>query len=117
MTPKWAKKQRGKKKTTATIQYDLGSESEDESKVSVVGIKDIISNVNTCASSSNKSYDENETGALFPLRVISKQRNIHTLISSDSQANLISKNLVNQLGLETNLHPKPYPLGWVCKNA
>ena len=74
LKPKWAQHQRGKKKTTATIHYDLGSEFEDESKVSVVGIKGIISNVNTCASSSNKYHDENERDALFNLRVIYKKK-------------------------------------------
>jgi hypothetical protein len=27
---------------------------------------------------------------------------------------LISEEVVNNLGLETNSHPKPYPLGWIC---
>ena len=48
---------------------------------------------------------------------MSKNTNIDTLIDSGSQANIIYENLVNKLALETNLHPKPYPLGWVCKNA
>lgn len=39
------------------------------------------------------------------------------MIDNGSQANLILENLVIQLGLETNLHLKPYLLGWVCKNA
>ena len=25
--------------------------------------------------------------------------------------------MVKQLGLETIKHPRPYPLGWICKNA
>ena len=95
LKPKWDQHQRGKKKTTTAIQYDLGSESEDESKVSVVGIKGILSNVNTCASSSEKYHDEKERDALFHLRVISKHTKIDTLIDSGSQANLISENLVN----------------------
>ena len=77
-------------KTTATIQYDLGSKSEDESKGSNVAIKGIISNVNTCACSSNKSHDEKESDALFHLRLISKPTKIDTLIDSGSQENIIS---------------------------
>ena len=60
MKPKWAKKQCGKKKIIPTIHCDPGSKHEDKSKVSIVGIKCIISNVNTCSYSSNKSHDEKE---------------------------------------------------------
>ena len=87
---KWDQHQRGKKNTNTIIKCDLGSKFQYESKVSVVGIKDIISNVNTC-SSSNKSHDEKEMDALFHLRVISKHTNIDALIDSGSHANLIRK--------------------------
>ena len=30
---------------------------------------------------------------------------------------LISEDLVKKLNLETIPHPKPYPLGWICKDA
>ena len=51
------------------------------------------------------------------MRVISKHNKIDTLFYSGSQANLISEDLVKQLTLETVPHPKPYPLGWICKDA
>ena len=51
------------------------------------------------------------------MRVISKHTKIDTLFDSGSQANLISEDLVKQLKLETIPHPKPYPLGWICKDA
>ena len=31
--------------------------------------------------------------------------------------NLISEQVVQNLGLETRPHPRPYPLGWICDNA
>jgi hypothetical protein len=31
--------------------------------------------------------------------------------------NLISKQVVQNLGLETSPHPRPYPLGWICDNS
>jgi hypothetical protein len=34
-----------------------------------------------------------------------------------SQENLIPKDIVKKLDLETTPHPKPYPLGWICDNA
>ena len=30
---------------------------------------------------------------------------------------MISEDLVKQLDLEIVRHPRPYPLGWICKNA
>jgi len=49
--------------------------------------------------------------------VISKHSKIDTLFDNGSQANLISKNIVRSLNLETIPRHKPYPLGWVCNNA
>lgn len=51
------------------------------------------------------------------MRIISNHTKIDTLFNSGSQANLISKELVKQLKLETIPHPKPYPLRWICKDA
>ena len=51
------------------------------------------------------------------MRVISKHTKIDTLFDSGSQTNLISDDLVKKLNLETILHPKPYPLGWICKDT
>jgi hypothetical protein len=34
-----------------------------------------------------------------------------------SHANLIATELVNKLGLDVHDHPRPYPLGWVKKDA
>jgi hypothetical protein len=54
---------------------------------------------------------------LFHIRVISKHTKIDTLVDNGSQVNLISEQVVKNLGLETKPHPRPYPLGWVCDNA
>ena len=49
--------------------------------------------------------------------MISNHTKIDALFDSGSQANLISKDLVKNLNLETVPHHKPYPLGWIVKNA
>ena len=54
---------------------------------------------------------------LFHVRVISKHTKIDTPFDSGSQENLISEELVKKLHLETIPHPKPYPLGWIGKDA
>ena len=46
-----------------------------------------------------------------------KNTNVNTLFDSNSQANLIASNLVNNFGLEVHDHPIPYPLGCVNKDA
>lgn len=38
------------------------------------------------------------------------------MIDSGSQVNLISEEVVKQLGLETKPHKRTYPLGWVCND-
>lgn len=49
--------------------------------------------------------------------MISKHNKIDTLFDSGSQVNIISKNIVKSLNLETIPHHKPYPFGWACDNA
>ena len=51
------------------------------------------------------------------MRVISKHTKIDTLLDSGSQANLISEDLVKKLNLEAIPQPKPYPPGWIYKDA
>jgi hypothetical protein len=85
-----------------------------------MGLKGDVSIVNcSFASTSNivMSLDERKKTELFHIRVIFKHTKIDTLIYSGSQVNLISEQVVRNLGLEMKPHPKPYPLGWVCTDA
>ena len=72
----------------------------------------------SCASTckDHVSSKDRTWNPLFHIRVITKQTKIDTLVDSGSQANLISEEVVKQLGLTTKPHKKPYPLGWVCKD-
>jgi hypothetical protein len=114
----WFKVPKGKQKATTIVQ-DLGSDSDDETKVTVVGLKgkSLVGNNSrigsSCASTSKKHVDleDDKRSELFHIRVISKQTKIDTLIDSGSQVNLISEEIVKQLGLETQPHKKPYLLG------
>ena len=93
----------------------MGSDSGDETKVIATSIQ---GNIPSCSVSRNEPViDERKRSELFHIRVISKHTKIETLFDSGSQANLISEEIVKKLQLETKLHPKPYPLGWVCDNA
>jgi hypothetical protein len=109
-----------KSKTAATIQHDLGSDSGDETKITAIGYQGNGSIASTSSSSNNNhnvTRQEKERIELFHIRVVAKHTKIDTLFDTRSQANLISKEIVKKLKLETIPHPKPYPLGWICDNA
>jgi hypothetical protein len=79
----------------------LGSDLGDESKVSLVGMTGRIGEGIDCRSN------------LFHIRVIMRHTKVDTLIDSGSQANLISEELVKQLGLKMQVHHKTYTLKWI----
>jgi hypothetical protein len=115
---KFGNNNKGKSNTTATIQHDLGSDLSDETKITAMGYQGNGSNATTSSSSNiNVTQQEKERIELFHIRVVSKHTKIDTLFDTGSQANLISKETVKKLKLETIPHPKPYPLGWICDNA
>jgi hypothetical protein len=116
---KWFKDWEGKQKTMTVVQ-DLGLDCDDEKKITTMGwkgktfVNDSDFGV-SCASTSKSNVDDKRNG-LFHIRIIAKHTKIDTLIDGGSQVNLISEEVVKQLGLETKPHKKPYPLGWVCKD-
>jgi hypothetical protein len=110
MKPKKYANQGRKKTTPTTVQVDLGSDSGDETWVVAMGIRGINSVASSSSSRSVDVNDECKRNELFHIRVISNNVKVDTLVDSGSQANLISEDVVNNLGLETKSHPKPYPL-------
>jgi hypothetical protein len=115
---KFGNNNKGKSKTAATVQHDLGSDSGDETKITAMGYQGNGSNASTSSSNNiNVTQQEKERIELFHIRVVSKHTKIDTLFDTGSQANLISEETVKKLKLETIPHPKPYPLGWICDNA
>ena len=82
----------------------MGWDSGYESKISTVGLIGKLGD----------GYDSRSK--LFHIRVIMKHTKIDTLIDSGSQSNLISEELVKQLGLNTQLHHRPYTLKWISNN-
>ena len=123
MKPKWFKDKKEKQKGTVIVE-DLGSDSKDGTKITIVGVKGkaIVgnhSNIRSLCASTSKDHvscKDRKRNALFHIRVITKQTKIDTLIDNGFQANLISEELVKQLGLTTKPHRKPYRLHWVCKD-
>ena len=85
-----------------------------------MGIKSIcfVASSSSCDSSSKANVfpDENKKNDLFYIRGISKHTKIDTLVHNGLQVNLISEQVVKNLGLEAKPHSGPYTLGWVCDN-
>jgi hypothetical protein len=102
---KWFKEKKGMQTVaTKSKPTDLGSDLGDESKISLVGMTGKIGEDIDCRNN------------LFHIRVIMRHTKIDNLIDSGSQSNLISEELVKQLGLKTQLHHKPYTLKWISNH-
>jgi hypothetical protein len=102
---KWFKEKKGMQTVAMTTKpTNLGSDSSDESKISLAGMTGKIGEDIDCRSN------------LFHIRVIMQHTKIDTLIDSGSQSNLISEELVKQLGLKTQVHHKPYTLKWISNH-
>jgi hypothetical protein len=82
----------------------LGSDSGDETKITIVGL----------SGKTGDGYDSRSK--LFHIRAIMKHNKIDTLIDSGSQSNLVSEELVKKLGLKTKMHHKPYSLNWISRD-
>jgi hypothetical protein len=82
----------------------LGLDSGDEFKISAIGLTGEIGD----------GFDS--ISKLFQIRVVMRHTKVDTLIDSGSQSNLISEEVVRQLGLNTQMHHKPYSLQWIRNN-
>jgi hypothetical protein len=103
--PKWFKERKGRKIVAATTRpIDFGSDLGDESIISAVGLACKIG---------DGFYSRSK---LFHIRVIMRHTKVDTLIDSGSQSNLISEEVVKQLGLNTQMHYNPYSLKWISNN-
>ena len=114
------RKEKDEKKAIAAAQQDLGLDSGDERRITVMVMTgkafDTGSSLKTIASSSNiNPSHEDKRVEFFNINITSKHIKIDTMFDSGSQVNLISKYLVKSLGLDRWNHPRPYPLGWIIK--
>jgi len=116
--PKRLLKEKNEKKAIAVVQQDLGLDSGDERRITIMVTIGKTSNISsrskTIAYSSNiNPPHEDKRFDLFNIRITSKHTKIDTMFDSGSQANLISEYLVKSLRLERQNHRRPYPLGWL----
>ena len=57
--------------------------------------------------------DPKEGECLFHSQMWVKGTPLHFIVDNDNQKNLISTEVVKQLGLSTTPHPQPYNIGWL----
>ena len=91
---------------------DSESDSKNNGKRQIIDA-DPTSIVATTTIQPEELTDPEEWEHLFHSQMWVKGNLIHFIFDSRSQKNLISAEVVKQLGLSTTPHPQPYNIGWL----
>jgi hypothetical protein len=91
---------------------DLESDSENTGKRQIID-PDPTTIVTTATIQPEEPIDPEEGERLFDSQMWVKGTPLHFIVDSGSQKNLISTEVVKQLGLSTTPHPQPYNIGWL----
>jgi hypothetical protein len=91
---------------------DSKSDSENNGKRQIIDA-DPTAIVTTAAIQPEEPTDPEEGEHLFHSQMWVKGTPLHFIVDSGSQKNLISAEVVKQLGLSTTPHPQPYSIGWL----
>ncbi|XP_004305946.1 PREDICTED: uncharacterized protein LOC101303732 [Fragaria vesca subsp. vesca] len=83
----------------------------------VPGMTEPNTRLNLMAGKTPIAEKEDPREQLFVVKLQVKTSLVDAIVDPGSQKNLISEALVQKLGLKTVKHPKPYPLGWIRKEA
>jgi hypothetical protein len=107
--PKYFQKKKKKALISVDVEEWVDNTSDLEGNINCTNIHKEVALV-SCSHKEEKVMTE-----LFCIKIHMKQSKVDCLFDPGSQSNLISTQLVEKLGLETQDHPHPYPLGWVRK--
>jgi hypothetical protein len=91
---------------------DSESDSENTGKRQIIDA-DPTAIVVTATIQPEEPTDPEEGECLFHSQMWVKGTPLHFIVDSGSQKNLISAEVVKQLGLSTTPHPQPYNIGWL----
>jgi hypothetical protein len=91
---------------------DLESDSENTGRRHIINA-DPTAIVTTTTIQPEEPTDPEEGEHLFHSQMWVKGTPLHFIVDSRSQKNLISTEVVKQLGLSTTPHPQPYNIGWL----
>jgi hypothetical protein len=108
---------RSKQSLVAEIKYkesnpDSKSDSENTGKGRIIDA-DPTAIVATATIQPEEPTDPEEGERLFHSQMWVKGTPLHFIVDSRSQKNLISTEVIKQLGLSTTPHPQPYNIGWL----
>jgi hypothetical protein len=97
---------------------DKESNPDSESDYENIGKRQIIDAdptaiVATATIQPEEPTDPEEGEHLFHSQMWVKGTPLHFIVDSGSQKNLISAEVIKQLGLSTTPHPQPYNIGWL----
>jgi hypothetical protein len=91
---------------------DSESNSENTGKGQIIDA-DPTANVATATIQPEEPTDPEEGECLFHSQMWVKGTQLHFIVDRGSQKNLISTEVVKQLGLSTTPHTQPYNIGWL----
>jgi hypothetical protein len=91
---------------------DSESDSENTGKGQIIDA-DPTAIVATATIQPEEPTDPEEGEHLFHSQMWVKGTPLHFIVDSGSQKNLISAEVIKQLGLSTTPHPQPYNIGWL----
>jgi hypothetical protein len=94
------------------LNPDSESDSENTGKRQIIDA-DPTAIVATAAIQPEEPTDPEEGERLFHSQMWVKGTPLHFIVDSGSQKNLISAEVIKQLGLSTTPHPQPYNIGWL----
>jgi hypothetical protein len=94
------------------LNPDSESDSENTGKRQIIDT-DPTAIVVTATIQPEEPTDPEEGECLFHSQMWVKGTPLHFIVDSGSQKNLISAEVVKQLGLSTTPHPQPYNIGWL----
>jgi hypothetical protein len=94
------------------LNPDYESDFENTGKGQIIDA-DPTTIVATIAIQPEEPTDPEEGEGLFHSQMWVKGTSLHFIVDSGSQKNLISAEVVKQLGLSTTPHPQPYNIGWL----
>jgi hypothetical protein len=91
---------------------DSESDSENNGRRQIIDT-DPTATVMTTTIQPEEPTDPEEGEHLFHSQMWVKGTPLHFIVDSRSQKNLISAEVIKQLGLSTTPHPQPYNIGWL----
>jgi hypothetical protein len=91
---------------------DSKSDSKNTGKGQIIAADPTII-VATATIQPEEPIDPEEGERLFHSQMWVKGTPLHFIVDSGSQKNLISVEVIKQLGLSTTPHPQPYNIGWL----